>query len=259
MHFPKSLLFLVIFLFLYQTGVAQISQGTLVFKEEFYMDWEAFEKMMLSAYAGPDENSGNSAEEIAQGKEEWSAFVNTQIMMLKGKAALTENDSTIYYFDENQAVVAGIRDEKPIDEFVHYDLDSLQLTIYSLQGGKTNKRVIPSTFENSWRNIRDSVVIDNNDVKDILGFQCVKYYLFHSHDLGTNKTAYHYELYVTNAIKFPFFIMDHAITSSIFSGCALEIKHIGPEPLPFQSTKRATSFNRQVDTSKFVLPEKFKE
>ncbi|MCY7327063.1 MAG: hypothetical protein LH618_00780, partial [Saprospiraceae bacterium] len=104
-------------------------------------------------------------------------------------------------------------------------------------------------------------VVDDNDVKYILGFRCVKYYLFHSHDLkfGTNKTAYHYELYVTDSIKFPFFIMDHAITSPVFSGCALEIKRIELEPIPFQSAVKATSFSQELDTTKFILPEKFKE
>ncbi|MCY7327670.1 MAG: hypothetical protein LH618_03890, partial [Saprospiraceae bacterium] len=103
MHFIKPISFFAIFMCLCQIGVAQISQGTLVFKEEINMDWEAFEKMMLSSYPDNSEDTTKTVEEEKQAAE-WEIYTKNYIDIMKEQAKLAATDSTVYIFTDNQAV-----------------------------------------------------------------------------------------------------------------------------------------------------------
>jgi len=259
----NSSFFLLVFSLFVHTVSAQFTQGTLVFKEEVNPDWTAFDAK-LAENLNEIEASDNTADEKERQKAEWRNFSDNMISMLKEKVALSANDSTVYVFTENQAVALRTEEEKLRTEFFSYNFDSLQMIIHTIKGGKPYKRIISSTPKSAavnWRNVRDSVVIDSSDAKNILGFKCIKYYLFHSHLLKgqTEPTEFHYELYVTDAIKFPFYVFDPAITSPVFSGCALEIRYADPQAAPINNVKRAVSFSPKIDASQLVLPEKFKE
>ncbi len=257
-------LLLVIFSSFFVLPVAaQISQGTLVFKNDLSVRWSAFDSLFAFQVKEIEESDGDPVEKEQQ-INDLKAFASQMMPSMKEQLAATTNDSTIYIFNQNQAVAERMDGGKPRDEFWLYNLDSLLTTLYEWKLGKVKKRVItyPSELSSwSWKNVEDSLVIDTKDRKTILGFPCIKYHIYHSHypRNGDQPEKYEYELYVTDAIIVPIYVLDPEIMLPAgFQGCALEIKRIDMN-LPFSTIMKATSFNQNVNAQKFILPEKFRQ
>ena len=241
----------------------QFNEGTILFETTFFQDWENYDNLHLKPALDEIERSEMSVEEKEQEKKERIEFNEKWKAKAKEMLGEMEQESVEYAFNKDMAVAKRMQKGVPRDEFLTIEFDSRQMTNRFFLKGKLQEYVVSSTLESAstnWSDIRDSVRIDSTDTKEILGFQCVKYYVEHTHLLSGQKdtTRFRYELYVTDAFHLPFFIFEAAATKELFRGCALEIKYMTQKDTSSYSIMRATAFSQVADPSRFDIPEKFR-
>lgn len=241
----------------------QITEGAVTFKDTFIVNWQEYDSLQLRLGLADIDRSDISSEEKAKMKKERIEFHE----QLKGKMLEwlkeAEQESVEYVFNKKMAVGKRMQNDKPRDEFLTYEFDSMRMTNRFFLNGKLQKSVIvfsPESTSTNWSDIQESVRIDTSDTKEILGFKCVKYYLRHLHlTKGQQElTVFSYELYVTDAFHLPFFIFAPSFAKDLFWGCPLEIKYITQKMPSSISITRAISFNPTIDPVTFEIPEKFK-
>ncbi len=241
-----------------------ITEGTISFETKSFVDWQEFDRLVTQPALAEIDSMEINAEEKEAKKKEYLEFFDLK-KLIERLAAIVETMDIV--FSGNIATSEKSRDGKKEDNFSIYQLDSMRTAWYYFDHkGVLSHNSITSTPEAAfrWSQITNAVRIDSTDTKEILGFPCVKYYVEHSHitDLSNNRkepTEFRYELYVTTAIRLPFFLMDPAITENLFDGCALEIKYINDKQPYSYGVTRATAFSSTIDKTKLEIPARFKE
>lgn len=265
----KLIILLVLCLAFIQYALCQspenqpIIEGTISFETKTFVDWQEFDRLVTQPALAEIDSMEINAEEKEAKKKEYLEFFDPK-RVIERLAAIVETMDIV--FSGNIATAEKFKDGKKEDNFSIYQLDSMRTTWhYFNHKGVLSHNSITSTPEAAfrWSQITNSIRIDSGDTKEILGFPCVKYHLSHSHvtDLGngrTTSTPFRYELYVTTAIKLPFFLMDPAITEDMFDGCALEIKYINDKQPCSYGITRATTFSPTISRDRLEIPTRFR-
>lgn len=240
-----------------------ITEGAITFETKTFVDWAEYDRLVTQPVLAEIDSMDISAEEKEEQKKEYLEMFDPK-KVIERLAAIVETMDVA--FSGNIATSEKARDGKEEDNFIIYQLDSMRTSWYYFDHkGVLSHNTMVSTPEAAtrWSQITNRIRIDSSDTKEILGFPCVKYHLEHSHitELGSNRkepTQFRYELYVTNAIRLPFFLMDPAITENLFDGCALEIKYINDQHPYSYGVTRATTFSPTIDKNKLEIPARFR-
>lgn len=256
---PVPFLILLCVFTLIQVSGAQITEGAISFETQTHFDWTAYEKETLNPELEKIEQSEMPEAEKARQKENAVNMYNSGRKLMERLTGTVE--SVEFVFSNGVASAErslnGVRE----DEFTRYIFDSMRTTRYYFDpGGILKNFTMGPGSGSSAINLKYFVRIDSFDTRDILGFHCVKYYVGYSNlaNESLEPNLFQYEMYVTDAISLPLYLIDPVFTEKIFDGCALEIRHIDPNSHSSYSTVSATAFNRQADISRLDIPARFR-
>lgn len=194
-----------------------------------------------------------------------SAKLRTEQMEKEWRALLRkklpeENETVMYTFNDSIIRFERQLNQVSEDEFILIEPDSGLMFLYytdTKEIKQVNKIPMHAKYHHGWQ-VRYTVDTLLSDRKNILGYNCFKMIVKQEVIRSRQDTDVNiFELFVTDRLNLPA-RLTLPLRQPVVQLCALEIKSFNLKSPYMFLTERAIEIKKEVDSSRILLPEPFK-